>query len=290
MQPIIISVAPNGARKTKSDHPNLPMTPSELAKEARSCYEAGASLIHLHVRDKDGKHSLDTELYQDAISAIEKELGDRLIIQTTTEAVGVYQPHEQMRMVWEVKPEAASVAIKEIIPEALFEKNAADFLEWAYNEQIFIQYILYSAEELQRFYDYKKRGIIPGDSHSVLFVLGRYSKDLTSTPKDLLPYLQTCSDLGLLDKSQQLSWSVCAFGPQEASCMSTATAFGGNPRIGFENNQHLSDGSLALDNAALIQQYQSSIEHFGRQVADADTARGLLTRTVKQHQSQTNSV
>ena len=286
MHPIVISVAPNGARKTKADHPNLPMTASELAQEARLCYEAGASLIHLHVRDNQGKHSLDSDTYRDAIQAIQNELGDRLIIQTTTEAVGIYQPHEQMRMVWEVKPEAASVAIKEIMPDESFEKNGAEFLEWAYKEGICLQYILYSAEELQHFHTLVKRGVIPGDTHSVLFVLGRYAKNQISSPKDLLPYLQTCVELQLLDKPDQLIWSVCAFGAQEAACMSAASAFGGNPRIGFENNQYLSDGSLALDNSALLQQFQNTVEHLGRPIADADMARGLFAKTVKQNRSK----
>ena len=84
--------APNGARKTKADHPALPITPKELAATASDCLDAGASMIHLHVRDAQGRHSLDAELYRTAMSAIRRAVGDQLVIQVTSEAAGVYQP------------------------------------------------------------------------------------------------------------------------------------------------------------------------------------------------------
>ncbi len=52
--PVVIAVAPNGARKSKADHPRLPLTPSELAECAQDCLDAGASMLHLHVRDAAG--------------------------------------------------------------------------------------------------------------------------------------------------------------------------------------------------------------------------------------------
>ena len=56
--PLMIAVAPNGARKTKADHARLPILPSELAQAAEDCLAAGCCMIHLHVRDKNDKHSL----------------------------------------------------------------------------------------------------------------------------------------------------------------------------------------------------------------------------------------
>src|SRR5579863_3077605 len=65
---VIVTVAPNGGRKTKADHPALPLTADELARTAAECLERGASMIHLHVRDKDGGHSLDPEAYRSVIA------------------------------------------------------------------------------------------------------------------------------------------------------------------------------------------------------------------------------
>jgi 3-keto-5-aminohexanoate cleavage enzyme len=94
--PVVICVAPNGARKTRNDHPRLPITPAELAHCAEECLRAGAAMMHLHVRDADGRHSLDAEDYRAALAAIRSRVGDELIVQVTTEAAGRYAPAQQI--------------------------------------------------------------------------------------------------------------------------------------------------------------------------------------------------
>src|SRR5271170_4737413 len=81
---VVLAVAPNGGRKTKADHPALPLSADELARTAAECLERGASMIHLHVRDKDGGHCLDPEAYRSVIARICREVGDRLVIQITS--------------------------------------------------------------------------------------------------------------------------------------------------------------------------------------------------------------
>ena len=103
MTPLLVMVAPNGARRTKADHPNLPITPPEIAREAELCRAAGATVLHLHVRAPDGRHSLDPDLYRAAVDAVRAALGARMVIQMTTEAVGRYSPAEQMAAVREVR-------------------------------------------------------------------------------------------------------------------------------------------------------------------------------------------
>ncbi len=266
--PLIISVAPNGARKLKADHPALPLTPEELAATAVACREAGAALIHLHVRDREGRHTLDAPSYRTAIAAIRKAVGQDIIIQATSEAVGMYAPEQQMAMVRDLKPEAVSLAIREIIPDAAAEPAAGEFLAWMGREGIAPQYILYSDQDVERFQDLRRRGLIPGDRHFVLFVLGRYSVGQTSDPTDLLPFLSV--------KDETMTWAVCAFGPRESACVLTAAALGGHARVGFENNLYLADGALAPDNAALVSQVAAGARLLGRPLADADTAREWL--------------
>jgi len=60
---VVVAVAPNGGRRTKADHPALPLDSGELARAAVECLERGASMIHLHVRDAEGRHCLDPEAY-----------------------------------------------------------------------------------------------------------------------------------------------------------------------------------------------------------------------------------
>ncbi len=266
--PLIVAVAPTGPRKSKDDHPALPKTPDEIAATAAACRDAGAAMIHLHVRDRDGRHSLDAGAYRTAIAAVRRAAGDGMIIQATSESVGRYGPEEQMAMVRDVRPEAVSLALREIIPDAEHERGAAAFLAWLVGERIVPQYIVYSAAEVERYHALAARGIIPGKRHFLLFVLGRYSADQTSAPRELLPFLAV--DIGASP------WAVCAFGAREGACGLVAAALGGHVRVGFENNTRLSDGSVASDNAALVAQARAGAALLGRELADAQTARDML--------------
>jgi len=266
--PLVLAVAPNGARKTAEDHPALPITPDEIARTAVACREAGAAMIHLHVRDRQGGHTLDVEAYRAATEAVRAAVGSRMLIQVTSEAVGIYHPLEQMAMVRELRPEAVSLAVREIVPYPAVEPDAAEFLGWLRRERILPQYILYSEADLRQLEKLIDRGVVPGDGHSVLFVLGRYSEAQESEPSDLLPFLTA--------NVREHPWALCAFGALEAACAVFGAALGGHARVGFENNLHMPDGSMAPDNAALVAAVAAGAAAIGRPLADAEQARGLL--------------
>lgn len=269
--PLIIAVAPNGARKTKSDHPALPIGPEELGRDAAACRAAGACMIHLHVRDADQAHSLDSERYRAAIAAVRREAGADFIVQVTSEAVGRYTPAEQRAMVEAVRPEAVSLAVRELCPSPADEKDFAAFTAWMAREGVHPQYILYDGADVRRFADLRRRGVIAGQTAFVLYVLGRYSKTQTSEPTDLLEFLDAARAEGA-----DWAWAVCAFGPKEGACALTAAAMGGHCRVGFENNLTLANGGTASDNAALVAQVADGAGLAGRKIADPDAARALL--------------
>lgn len=89
--PAIVMVAPNGARRGKSDHPTLPITVEETVGEAARCFDVGATVLHAHGRDADGTHCLDAALYRDLIARMRDRVPD-MLVQVTTEAVGRYNP------------------------------------------------------------------------------------------------------------------------------------------------------------------------------------------------------
>lgn len=267
--PFILAVAPNGARKTKADHPALPMSASEIAHTAAECREAGAAMIHLHVRDRSGGHSLDADLYREAIAAVRREVGEGLVIQVTSEAVGRYSPDQQIAMVREVMPEAVSLAVREILPDPSRERAAADFYSWARHSGILVQHILYSKDDLAQFDQLVARGVVPGDRHCVLFVLGRYSPGQRSTPCDLLPFL-TGGEVSH-------DWFICAFGALETACAVTGAALGGHARVGFENNLLMPDGEPAGSNADLVATTAKLVSGIGRRLADAGQARAMMS-------------
>ena len=266
--PVMIAVAPNGARKTPQDHPALPITATELATTASHCLEAGACMIHLHVRDGQLRHSLDPSHYRSAIAAIGDTVGQQLIVQITTEAVGLYRPEEQMQIVRELKPEAVSLALRELCPTDKEEIQAAEFFQWLHRERVAPQYILYDFDDIVRFENLKQRGLIPGAHHTILLVLGRYTTDQQSDPEQLAPLLNAIETAN--------TWWLCAFGATESACMARAIAEGGHCRVGFENNLLLPDGSTAADNAALVSLTAQTARAAGRTVATAEQAREIM--------------
>ena len=144
MCPTIIMAAPNGARKVKTDHPGIPVSIEETVAEAKSCFSAGASILHAHVRDDEGKHVLDTSLYRKLLNALSIEVPN-MLVQVTTESVGIYSPEEQASLVYELKPDFISVGFREMIGDNSIgaRRHAQDFYHQAHRTGIHIQHILY---------------------------------------------------------------------------------------------------------------------------------------------------
>ena len=245
--PFILMSAPNGARLQKSDHMGLPIAPKEIAAEAEALVDAGVSVLHLHIRDADGGHSLDTTHYHAAIQAIRAAIGDQIIIQVTTEAVGIYSRQEQMNMVRTLRPEAVSLALRELCPDEDAVPEAAAFFRDVQEMGCWPQYILYSADDVRRFHDYARRGIFADDTPFTLYVLGRYNENLVGNPADLNAFIAAT-------QGRVYPWAVCCFGPTESQAIKAAYDCGGHGRIGFENNQILPGGGVASSNHQLISQ------------------------------------
>ncbi|MDP3069578.1 MAG: 3-keto-5-aminohexanoate cleavage protein [Opitutaceae bacterium] len=269
--PVAIGVAPNGGRRLKKDHPAVPLTAMELARTASACLEAGAAMLHLHVRDSNGRHLLDAEAYTEALSVVRAATGNRLFLQITTEALGSYRPAEQMAVVRAVRPEGVSLALRELVPTAAAEPAFAKFLGWLKRARIMPQFILYSSAELDQLAELGRRGLVPWAEPPVLYVLGRYTLGQTSSPDDLAPFFAA-------GRRRFAHAMVCAFGRNEAACAVAAARVGGDVRVGFENNLHLPDGKLAADNAALVRATARALMADGRSLATADQLRARWAR------------
>lgn len=268
-QRVVVLSAPNGARRTQQDHPALPITADELATNAVALRDAGVSVLHLHVRDDNGEHTLDPGKYREALAAVRERIGDSLVLQVTTEAVGSYAATEQMAVVRELHPEAVSLALTELCPGPADEAAFAEFCGWMHEAGIWPQFILYSVEDVRRFDAMRASSVIAADAPFALFVLGNYSNAIAGTVADL--------DV-LLDATDPdaFPWAVCCFGPNENAVMRAALVKGGHVRIGFENNLALSDGSRAPDNAALIREFVAATAGRARQPASAAEVRAAF--------------
>lgn len=251
-------VAPNGARKTKADHPELPITIAETIDTAKACFAAGANAIHLHVRNAEGGHSLDTGLYREALDQLTVQVPN-LEVQITTEAVGQYTPTQQQQVVREVLPGYVSISLAEMLSG---DKNeAAEFYRWCTEESISVQHILYGQDDLNALESMLEQGNLSKRNLQLLFVLGRYTKNQTSEPSDLTPFTSW-----LLHNDVQADWAVCAFGKNESICLQAALTAGGKVRVGFENSFWNADGSLAKDNAERVAELQKLINQLPKNV------------------------
>ncbi|WCE30883.1 3-keto-5-aminohexanoate cleavage protein [Vibrio sp. SCSIO 43137] len=268
-----IIVAPNGARKTKADHPAVPVSADEIAEDVLACYQAGAAMVHLHARKPDGSHSLDISDNLAVLEAVHSAVGDKIMVQLTTEAVGIYKPEQQMELIRETKPEAASFALKELIPDDSYLDTAAEFFHWVASEQIIAQYILYSEQDLLRYFSLLKSGLLPEKHHHTLIVLGRYQAQMQASPKDLLPFLRE------MPNTLKSRWAVCAFGRMEQTCLISAMLMGADVRIGFENNHMNNHGLPAKNNAHQISQLAELMRLMNIEKHNAESFRAKLVNS-----------
>lgn len=243
--PLIVIAAPNGARLDKKGHPAVPLSVAEIAGCAADLADCGVSILHLHVRDERGGHVLDAGRYREAMAAIRDRVGERLVLQVTTEAVGLYGRDQQMALVRELQPEAVSLALRELCPDESAEREAGEFFRELAARGVWPQYILYSAAEAARFERLRQQGFFGVPRPFALFVLGRYSASLEGDPGELDSFLAAF-------QPDTFPWAVCCFGPAEPAAVRRAAALGGHVRIGFENNRVLPDGKVARDNAQLV--------------------------------------
>jgi 3-keto-5-aminohexanoate cleavage enzyme len=241
--PMLIAVAPNGARKSKLDHSELPLGTGELIKTAEKCLAAGAGMMHFHVRDRYGKHTLDHKIYGPVLKELEAAVGEDMLLQVSSESAGRYRQDEQIEQMKRLAPHCLSCGLRELVGDSTDYSAGQTFFSNLLRAGVLLQYILYSPADVEWYETLCADGVIPGDNHFLLFVLGRYQQGGTEK-NDLQSYIAALK--------RRSPWMVCGFGQIEHDLAAQAEKLGGHARVGFENNLHLPDGSVAPDNAALV--------------------------------------
>lgn len=241
MKPYKLTVAPNGARLQKTDHPALPITMAETVKTAQDCFTAGANEIHLHVRSDDGSHSLDAGRYRECIQELNKTIPD-MTVQITTESAGVFDVPQQLDCIDQLRPEAASISVREMARDP---KLAARVYAICAEAKTKVQHILYTPECVAQLIKWQQVKTIPLQQNDVIFVLGYYNPPVLGHPDHIDRFLNAIS-------GQSYNWTACAFGQNEHACLLKALQLGGHARIGFENNNQQPDGQSIADNATSV--------------------------------------
>jgi uncharacterized protein (DUF849 family) len=272
MKPVLIMVAPTGARRSKLDHPQLPMTAPEIGRTARACADAGAGAIHVHVRDADGRHTLDTGLYREADAHIRALCADELAIQVTSESAGVFDYDVQDGLVRSLRPDAISIAPRELFAQRT--DQALHTLQWAREAGVAVQFILYDQKDVNEFAAMVKSRQLPQwNELQILLVVGRYGDQGDSTRQAFSDLYAGFEQSGLASSSV---WSVCAFGKGEMACLEMAMTRGGHIRVGFENSIVDCDGNIARDNADQVAKAAAMASRLGRPLLKGKEARALL--------------
>ncbi len=267
MEKLIITACLTGAEVTREQQPNLPLTPAEIAEAAYECYLAGASMVHVHARDKEGNPTQDYEVYKEIKEKIEAKCN--IIFQPSTGGAVWHTPQQRMQPI-ELKPEMATLSMGTC--------NFADdvFMNTEENIKIFAKRMneLGVKPELECFEKgmvdtairFAKKGIINTPMHFdfVLGVPGAMGGEL----RDLL-YMVESIPAGS-------TWTVAGVGRYQLPLNMAAIMLGGHARTGFEDNVYYSKGELAKSNAQLVERVARLSREFGREVATPDEARIIL--------------
>ena len=282
---VIVSVAPNGGRLQKSDHAALPLSIEQLVVEARACSDAGASLMHFHVRDDEGQHSLDAGLYREALAALRVEEG--LLYQISSEGLGRYAPQEQARCVFDSGCKFASVAWREMSADG--SAVARKFYDEAHERAVHLQHILYTPAECEGLRRMVEEGIIRRQGLCLLFVYGSYGKNISNISGGIsggvggMPpldkFLRDCLShfaSPLYAEGSLALWFLCSFGDGEQARLLRAASGRGHARVGFENNIRRCDGSLAASNAEQVASLVLALRAQKTEVASLKETRALL--------------
>ena len=263
----IITCAMCGAETTRAQHPGLPVTPEEIAAAAEEAYRAGASIMHLHVRNDDGTPTSDVKVFKKAIDLIRKKC-DAVIEISTGGAVGM-SPEERIAPV-SLKPDMASldcgtinfgndyiINTLPIIRQFAAEMNkhgVKPVLECFDVSQVQSSHILIKEGLLKPPYYY-------GFGMNVLGALN-YSVKTMCYMIDQMP--------------PESYYTVVGIGRTQLPAIYAAIASGGFIRVGFEDNIYYAKGRLAKSNAELVERAARLAKEANLEIATPGEVRKIL--------------
>lgn len=270
MQPLIITCAVQGAEATKEHNPNLPITVDEVLNEAIAAERAGASILHLHVRDEEGAPTQSREVFRRHIEAITSET--ELIIQVSTGgAVGMSA--EERAQPLTLGPEMATLTTGTVNfgsavfynPPQYMEQFAELMNEHGVKPEIEVFDVGMVANALRLV----ERELLELPLHFD-FVMG-VPGGIPGTAEHLLHLVNTIPD--------DCTWTVAGIGRHELPLGAMAVIIGGHVRVGLEDNLYYARGQLAEGNAQLIERIVRIAAELGRPIATPDEARAVLGLT-----------
>lgn len=274
--PVIITCAITGAETTRERQPNLPITPNEQALAAAEAVKAGASIIHLHVREDDGKPSQRIERFAESISTIREKAPEAIIQISTGGAIGESIDNRAKPLT--LKPEMASLNLGTMnFGEDVFFNHPRDIVGLAsrmHQNGVMPELEIYEVGMLENAFRLAKQGILRPPFH-FQFVLG-VPGGMSGEAKNLV-HLVSVLESGMSDAgNEDIHWGVAGVGRYQLPLAVQALTMGGHVRVGFEDNIFYHKGQIASSNAQLVERITRISRELGREVATPEMARKIL--------------
>lgn len=287
MTKTIISCAVTGNIVTRMHHPELPVTPAEIARAALDAASAGAAIAHIHVRDPDtGRPSMRVELYAEVVERIRAQ-NRELIINLTTGEGGRFTPSEhdpkvaapgstltqpeiRIAHVLALKPDMCSLDFNTMNSGANVvintPTNVRKMAKAIVAAGVMPELEVFDSGDIHMANDLIEDGTLPGP-HLFQIVTGVKYGAASTGPT--LMYLKSLLPHGC-------NWSAFGLGRMEYPMVAQSFLLGGHVRVGFEDNVYISRGKLARDNAELVEKCVGLLETLGGEVASPAEAREML--------------
>src|SRR5215470_2352409 len=243
----LITVAPTGAEVSKADVPQLPTTLEELVAQAKDCQEAGAGLVHVHIRDAEHRPTLDLGRLRETVAALRAETA--LVVQLSTGG-SVHDPLDVRLAVLDAAPESCSLTCGTVnFGDEVFVNPwpfMVELFEKARDAQVVPEFELFDlghVAALRRLLD--TCGLPWGGKVHVDFVMG-VPGGMPGTTAALVAGVQALPP-------EVTSWSATGIGRTHLPVMAAALSLGGHLRVGMEDNVFYSRGRVVSSNAELVQ-------------------------------------
>jgi len=270
---VLLTVACTGAWPTKDITPYIPLTPVDEAEEIVRCWEAGASIAHIHVREDDASASMNFDKFAETVELVRARC-DIVINLTTSGGLGIAD-EIRMKPFQELRPEIASfdagtmnwahTTIFENNPVFL-EKLAISMAECNVKPEIEI----FDAGMIYNVLHYMKKGQLKENPH-FQFVLGAPG-GMTAEVKNLMFLLDICQQhLG-----NNFTWGALGIGRGHLPLMNATLALGGHLRVGMEDNIYYRKGQLAKSNVEFVERTKRMVAEIDKTIATPDEARQIL--------------
>ena len=282
---IIITVAQTGAFHGKESNPNIPLTPQEIADSAYDCYNAGAAIVHIHARDKEGLSTNDPAVYNEIGSRIRAKCN--LVTQYSTapaNRAGTVA-EDGMKLLYDkdlVKPDMCSLDCSLISTSwagrTFVYEWVRDFLlkyaKMMKDMGIKPELECFDPTSVEDVFNILQPAGVLDDPVSLSFVMGmdRISQGAISFSEENLDFM-----IRKLPKNQFVNFSTISIGAKNhVPGMAMTVLKGGGARVGMEDNIYYGPGELLKSNAQMVERAVRIIRELGFEVATPDEARDIL--------------